>query len=90
MSEYICQSCGMPLKTAQDFGTNADGSQNTDYCSHCFKNGAFTNDFTMDEIIELNINYLDEFNKDSEYKFTVDEARAEMKKFFPTLKRWMN
>ena len=32
--------------------------------------------------------YLDEFNKDSEVKYTIDEARATMKEFFPQLKRW--
>ena len=43
---------------------------------------------TMDEMIELNLNYLDEFNKDSEVKYTIDEARVTMKEFFPQLKRW--
>ena len=43
---------------------------------------------TMDEMIELNLNYLDEFNKDSEVKYTVEEARKTMKEFFPQLKRW--
>jgi transcriptional regulator len=42
----------------------------------------------MDEMIELNLNYLEEFNKDSEVKYTIDEARATMKEFFPQLKRW--
>ena len=32
--------------------------------------------------------YLDEFNKDSEVKYTVEEARKTMKEFFPQLKRW--
>ena len=39
-------------------------------------------------MIELNLKYLDEFNKDSEVKYTIDEARATMKEFFPQLKRW--
>ena len=37
---------------------------------------------TMDEMIELNLNYLDEFNKDSEVKYTVEEARKTMKEYF--------
>ena len=38
-----CQSCGMPLKRdAQGGGTNADGSRNRVYCSHCYLNGSFT------------------------------------------------
>ena len=34
------------------------------------------------------LNYLEEFNKDSEVKYTIEEARATMKEFFPQLKRW--
>jgi hypothetical protein len=38
-----CQSCGMSLKRdAQGGGTNADGSRNYTYCSHCYLNGQFT------------------------------------------------
>lgn len=38
-----CQSCGMPLKRdAGGGGTNADGSKNQMYCSHCYQQGAFT------------------------------------------------
>ena len=49
---------------------------------------AITKECTMDEMIELNLNYLEEFNKDSEVKYTIEEARATMKEFFPQLKRW--
>lgn len=83
-----CQSCGMPLEQPENFGTNKDGSRNEEYCVYCFKNGEFTSDVTMDRMIELNLRYLDEFNKDSDVKFTVEQARASMKEFFPTLKRW--
>ncbi|MBR6920026.1 MAG: zinc ribbon domain-containing protein, partial [Bacteroidales bacterium] len=51
MEQKFCQSCGMPL-TEEMLGTNADGSKNGDYCSYCYKDGAFTNDCTMDEMIE--------------------------------------
>jgi len=38
----ICQSCGMPLgKDPEKGGTNADGSRSTEYCSYCYKAGAF-------------------------------------------------
>lgn len=36
----------------------------------------------MDEMIEFNLKYLDEFNKDSEVKYTIDEARATIKNSF--------
>ena len=88
MSEKICQSCGMPMDSDEVRGTEADGSLNPDYCIYCYKDGKFTNDMTMEEAIEHNLQYLDEFNKDSDKQFSKDEARAEMLKFFPTLKRW--
>lgn len=87
MEQKICQCCAMPIDEST-FGTEADGSKNQDYCLYCYKNGHCTKDCTMDEMIELNLKYLDEFNKDSEVKYTIDEARATMKEFFPQLKRW--
>ena len=49
-----CQSCGMP--SARDegrCGTNADGSKNAMYCSHCYKGGRFTApDITMKQMQE--------------------------------------
>ncbi|MDH6354826.1 hypothetical protein M2132_001157 [Dysgonomonas sp. PH5-45] len=84
----FCQSCGMPLNTDADHGTNADKSLNEDYCVYCFKEGNFTSDTTMDGMIETCLQFLDEFNKDAPKKLTKEEARAEMKKYFPMLKRW--
>lgn len=41
----FCQSCGMPMKKdPKNGGTNADGSQNSDYCSYCYKEGVFQDD----------------------------------------------
>lgn len=86
--ENFCQSCGMPMELPEQYGTNKDGSLNTEYCVYCFKDGSFTQNITMDEMIEHNLKYLAEFNKDSNTKFTVEQARAEMQAYFPTLKRW--
>lgn len=78
----------MPL-CEQHYSTNKDGSVNTEYCSYCYKDGDFTwADATMDDMINHCIQYLDEFNKDSEKQFTKEEATAQMKEFFPHLKRW--
>jgi hypothetical protein len=39
----ICESCGMPLaRDPLGGGTNADGSRSSHYCSHCFREGRFT------------------------------------------------
>lgn len=88
METKYCQSCGMPLKTKEDFGTNADGSINEDYCLYCYKDGSFTADYTMDEMIAHCAQFVDEFNKDVNCYYTKEEAIKEMRNFFPELKRW--
>jgi hypothetical protein len=34
-----CVSCGMPMKKEEEYGTNADGSKNNEYCCHCLIDG---------------------------------------------------
>jgi len=80
----FCQSCGMPLTKDEDFGTNADGTRNTDYCCHCFGNGAFFKEETMDEMIETCIPFVSNGNPYA----NADEARKSMQEYFPKLKRW--
>lgn len=79
----------MPL-TEEVSGTNADGSNNGEYCMWCFKDGAFAADMTMDEMIGHCLKYLDEFNAAGGTNYTKESAREEMQKFFPQLKRWMS
>lgn len=88
MKTNFCQSCGMPLQKAEDHGTNNDQTVNEDYCCYCYKEGAFTQNVTMDEMIHHCAQFVDEFNKDAEQKQTKEEAIAQMKLYFPTLKRW--
>ena len=80
----FCQSCAMPLSGIEDYGTNKDGSKNDNYCIYCYKDGAFTADCTMDEMIEFCVPHMASVNPG----MSEDEARNQMKKFFPTLKRW--
>lgn len=86
--ENICQSCGMKMNENKDFGTNLDQTLNKEYCIHCFKDGKFTKDCTMKEQIEINLQYLKEFNKEKNTSFSESQAREEMFKYFQTLKRW--
>ena len=51
MEEMYCQSCGMPLVKAEDFATNKDGTPMSEYCIYCFKDGDFTGDITMEDMI---------------------------------------
>lgn len=85
----ICQSCGMKMQEG-DYGKNADGSRNSDYCKYCFPNGSFSKDETMEDMIESNLQFLEEFNQGNRTHLTADEARAEMRKSLPLLKRWKN
>ncbi|MHC6204268.1 zinc ribbon domain-containing protein [Breznakiellaceae bacterium SP9] len=80
----FCQSCGMPLSKDDDFGTNADGIKNRDYCAYCYKDGKFTQDLTMEGMIEVCVPFMVEANKD----MTAETARKSMQEWFPTLKRW--
>ena len=86
MEQKFCQSCGMPL-SPEVLGTEKDGSKNEEYCTYCYADGHFTVDCTMDEMINHCAQFVDEFNKDSEVKMTKEEAIANMKQFFPMLKR---
>lgn len=88
MEAPVCQSCGMPMTEPAHFGTEKDGSQSGDYCVYCYKDGTFTADVTMEEMMEMNLKYLDEFNKDSPVKFTEEEARKVLPQYLMTLKRW--
>ena len=87
MEQKYCQSCGMSL-TDEVLGTNADGSKNEEYCMYCYKDGAFTNDYTMEEMIEFCSQFVDEVNKNMPKPMTKEEYKGMMRQFFPTLKRW--
>ena len=81
MSEMIfCQSCGMPLQKEEDYGTNNDGSKNREYCVHCYKDGAFTQDVTMEAMIEICVPFMTDMKP--------EEAKAMLKEHLPKLKRW--
>jgi len=87
MKELFCQSCGMPLENEEVMGTNKDGSKNEDYCIYCYKDGEFTTDSTMDEMIDISLKHMKEIFKDDP-NFDEQEALTHMKSFFPELKRW--
>jgi len=84
----FCQSCGMPLTRKEDCGTNADGSTNFEYCVYCYKDGKFTQDFTMDQMIEFCSQFVDEVNKNMPQPMTKEQYVQMMRGYFPMLKRW--
>jgi hypothetical protein len=79
----ICQSCAMPMKKVGDYGTNQDGSQNYEYCTHCYQHGAFTQpDISMDEMIKGCVGIM------VQYGMNEQDAKAQIEPVIPTLKRW--
>ena len=84
MEKQYCQSCGMPMDKKEDFGTNADGSPSEDYCVYCYQRGAFTQNRTMEEMIEFCL----DCTKDTGMYEDREEARKQMLAWYPSLKRW--
>lgn len=83
-----CQSCGMILARESDHGTERDGGRSAEYCTACYQRGGFTREVTMEEMAELNLRDLDEWNRSMGLQLTQEEARAGLLEFLPTLKRW--
>lgn len=82
MENKICQSCGMPITSDEQLGTNKDGGINMDYCKYCYKDGEFIDKVTMEEYIEMCSKY------GSQAGMTNEEMKKHCEKLFPTLKRW--
>ena len=83
---FLCQSCASPLSKPEDFGTNADGSKSSDYCSACCENGSLYGgeNMKMEEMIGICVPYAVKAGK---YKDD-NEARTAMQEIFSRLKRW--
>ena len=77
-----CQSCYMPMDTAEKFGTQADGEKSEDYCVYCYQKGEFTAPGTLEQAVEANIPW---WKGEGE---SDDVARARIMEVFPNLKRW--
>ena len=80
----FCQSCGMPLGPDTARGTEADGSASADYCSYCYKEGKFVGEMTMDEMIDFCAPMMAQATPG----MTQEQAKVQMRQFFPMLKRW--
>ncbi len=79
----LCQSCGMPMLKQDEFGTNADGRKNRDYCKFCYQNGSFTEpNATMEQMAEKIVSMSKEMGMNE------NEARAMANSVLPNLKRW--
>ena len=77
----ICQSCGMPL-TDDILAKNPDGSFNERYCMWCWDGDSFSQDCTMDEMVEHCLPHMPLGRADPE------ACRAYLRNLVPTLGRW--
>jgi len=80
MKKCVCQSCGMPLHKPDMYGTGADGSHIEEYCVYCYRNGQFTQEVTMEEMLRLCANFVEPHSR--------DYYLASMRMQYPHLKRW--
>ena len=80
--EGIYQSCGMPLKSDSELGTEKDRTINLDYCKYCYNSGEFIDKVDMKEYIEMCSKF------GFQAGMTNEEMKAFCEKLFPTLKRW--
>ena len=79
----ICESCGMPMHKLVDFGTNKDGTINTEYCHFCYLRGKFVDHgITLEQKIEMNISIAEKKG------ISREEATILAHSKLPTLKRW--
>jgi hypothetical protein len=84
MNAVICQSCGMPMQKDEDFGTNAGGAINGEYCHFCFQGGRFTDaGITMEQKIEKLVEIAV-----SQMQIPKEKARARAEEIIPRLARW--
>ncbi|MBQ3283351.1 MAG: helix-turn-helix domain-containing protein [Atopobiaceae bacterium] len=80
--EPSCQCCGTPFSVPDmPKGTDADGTENPDYCKWCYDDGKFTG-ATMDDVIEHSAPYLAQAAG-----MSLDEAVSFMGALLPTLGR---
>ncbi len=81
MEKKICQSCAMPMDP-DDYGTNKDGSPNDTYCRYCYEGGTFTDDGTLETMIDTCVKHMTESGVPEQ------DARAYLNRTLPGLARW--
>jgi hypothetical protein len=77
-----CQSCGMPINDPKMLGTESDGSAAESFCTYCYQQGKYTQDISMEEMIEICVPHLTKSGMGEQ------EARSLMASTLPKLSRW--
>ncbi|WP_427182207.1 zinc ribbon domain-containing protein [Paenibacillus sp. TC-CSREp1] len=85
MNVTVCQSCGMPLTSAEQFGTEMNGSPTREYCIYCYKDGKFEQPgMSLEGMVEMCTTILKQEGMDEE------SARSMLRNQLPYLKRWQS
>jgi len=81
-TQAFCQSCGMPINDPKLLGTESDGSASEAFCTYCYQQGQYTQELSMEEMIEVCVPHM--------VKTGMDEAAARqlMASTLPKLTRW--
>ncbi|WP_366291059.1 zinc ribbon domain-containing protein [Paenibacillus sp. AN1007] len=83
MNVTVCQSCGMPLTSTDQFGTELNGGTTREYCIYCYKDGRFEQPgMSLENMIEMCTSILKKEGMDEE------SARSMLRNQLPYLKRW--
>jgi len=90
LERRYCQSCGMPLDLTkiEYLGTNADQSPSHEFCYYCLKDGKYTVDYTMEQMVDIWVKYTDKYNWYTNTAYQPRELRTLLMKRLPTLNRW--
>ena len=90
INKRYCQSCGMPLRfdVEEWLGTNSDNSRSDQFCYYCLKDGKYTVDISMQEMIDIWIKYTDKYNGYANTAYSPEELREILNKRLPALSRW--
>lgn len=80
----------MPLRfdVEEWLGTNADGSKSDAFCYYCLKDGKYTVDVSMHEMIDIWLKYIDKYNMYAHTVYSPEELKTILEKRLPALKRW--
>lgn len=90
INRRYCQSCGMPLRfdVEEWLGTNSDSSRSDEYCYYCLKDGKYTVDVSMSDMVDIWVKYTDKYNVYANTGYSPEQLRSILNKRLPTLSRW--
>lgn len=79
-----CGSCGMPLLRDEDAGTEADGRRSENFCTYCYRDGAYTEpDLTREQAVERYAPMMA-----SNLGMPIEKAEEMVRQYISMLPRW--